>query len=193
MRFPTDFMKVNSTGLEPAVGRVLISVPFYNDIFFNRAVVLLTDYSPESTVGLILNKPSDSTVNEIIPSIKIDESVYLGGPVLSEMLFGIHNHRHGGNEPPLLKNVYVGYDDILLALIENDAIPQLRYKFFVGYSGWSPGQLDDEISRSMWVVSQENEEFIFNTSPEKMWETAVKNLGQEYRHWLSFPKHIEDN
>ncbi|MDR2978836.1 MAG: YqgE/AlgH family protein [Bacteroidales bacterium] len=192
MQFPADFMKIKATGLQPAAGRILVSVPFYNDLIFNRSVVLLTDFNELSTAGLILNKKSESTVNEIIPSIKIDQRVYIGGPVMSDLLFGIHNH-HGSKEPPLLDNLYVGYDNVLLALIENNAIQQLKYRFFIGYSGWSFGQLEEEIDRSMWVVSQETADFVLNTPSETMWEIAVKNLGEEYGHWLTFPKNIEDN
>lgn len=192
MRYPKDFMKVKPTNLQPAAGRLLISVPLYNDLFFNRTVVLLTDYDQESTAGLILNKISDSTVNEMVPSVRIDRPIYLGGPVVSDLLFGMHNHQ-SSEENPLLPDLYLGYDDILLALIEHNAIPQLKYKFFVGYSGWLPGQLEDEINQSMWVVSQETAEFIFDTEDDKMWEVAVRHLGEDYLHWLSFPHHLEDN
>lgn len=192
MRFPKDFMKVKPSSLKPAAGRILISVPFFNDLFFNRAVVLLTDYSEESAAGLILNRMTDATVNEIVPSIRVKEKVHFGGPVMSDLLFGIHNH-HSSKEPPLLENLYVGYDEILLALIENATIPQLKYKFFVGYAGWAPGQLEEEMENGMWIVGQESADFIFNTPYGEIWNAAVRNLGEEYQHWLSFPHHIEDN
>ena len=81
----------------------------------------------------------------------------------------------------------------LLALIEQNAIPTLRYKFFMGYAGWSPGQLEGEIAKNMWVVGNPTPDLVFNTKPDEMWAKAVRVLGPDYAHWLNVPKYVNLN
>ena len=92
-----------------------------------------------------------------------------------------------------MPRVYTGYDDILLAVFEHDAIPKMDFKFFIGYSGWSPEQLEDEISRKMWVVAEGSEELVLKTPTKKVWENAVRSLGEDYIHWLEVPRNIHEN
>jgi len=193
MRFIEDYLKIEPTSLPPAPGRILISVPFFNDPFFYRSVVLLTDYEPDSTAGFILNKESDYSVREIVSDIKVDDAVYVGGPVMSSVVFGIHNHDNTKKSAKLLPGVYVGYDNMFLTLIETKAIETMKYKFFIGYSGWSPGQLDDEIERKLWVVGNPTPDLIFDTPADLIWEHAVRLLGKNYLHWLDIPFNAGDN
>ena len=193
MRLVEDYLKVKPTSLKPMAGRILISVPLFNDPFFNRSVILLTDYEPESTAGLVLNKKSEYSIRKVISDIKIDDPVYVGGPLMTNAVFGIHNHENTKQSAKLLPGVYIGYDEIFLALIEHHAIESMRYRFFIGYSGWSPGQLDNEIQNRMWVVGNANPDLIFNTDADQIWKSAVIQLGKEYLHWLDIPKDISDN
>jgi putative transcriptional regulator len=186
-------LHVQPTLLKPVIGRILVSVPYYNDIFFNRSVVLLIDKDEESCVGLILNQELNCTVHQALTGVKIDMPVYAGGPVMYHTAFALHNFDNCQQSEEILPNVYTGYDDILLAIFENDAPLKMDFKFFIGYSGWSPGQLEDEINRKMWVVAEGNEELVLKTPSSKVWEKAVKSLGKEYSHWLEVPKNIHDN
>jgi putative transcriptional regulator len=69
----------------------------------------------------------------------------------------------------------------------------MRYRFFVGYSGWSPGQLEGELAKNMWVIGAATPELVFDTPIPKIWETAVRNLGDDYLHWLKLPRIIGSN
>ena len=184
-----NFLSIKATGLQLQDGKILISTPFYNDAFFNRSVVLLTDHSKEGSAGLVLNKIT--SVN--LKNIRIDAQVHLGGPVPSEQLFAIHNFSNCKKSQKLLPWLYIGYDNLLLSLIEHKAIATLRYKFFAGYSGWSAGQLDSEMERNMWVIGNATPELVFDTPSEKIWEAAVHALGSGYRHWLQIPTELSDN
>lgn len=186
-------LHVEPTLLQPTAGRLLISVPFYNDPFFNRTVVLLIDYDKDSCVGLILNKDAGCSVNKIVPDLKIDTPLNIGGPVFHDQVFAIHNHAACAHAEELTPGVFVGYDDIFLALAEYKASATLKYKFFLGYSGWAPGQLEDEISRNMWVISNAQPDIIFDTPNDKIWKRAVQNLGPSYQHWLEIPELISSN
>ena len=171
----------------------MISVPFFQDPFFNRTVVLLTDYSPLSCAGLVLNKLSMNPVSEFVPDIKIDDDIYVGGPILAKSIFCIHNHSGGEKMIELLPNVFLGYDNMLLTLAELNMVKTLRYKFFLGYSGWSPGQLEEELENKMWIVANPTAKLILESHPDDLWYDAVASLGLEYFHWLDMPEDITEN
>ena len=63
----------------------------------------------------------------------------------------------------------------------------------MGYAGWSPGQLEREVARNMWVVGNPTPELVFNTPADKMWNAAVRILGKDYLHWLQIPEYINLN
>lgn len=193
MKSFNDYLKVKPTDLALLPGRILISVPFFQDAFFNRTVVLLTDYGAESCAGLTINKGSEYTVREVTSDIKLDDQLYVGGPVLANTVFCVHNYENNGNSIKLLPGVYLGYDEMFLALIEHKAIEFMRYKFFLGYSGWEQGQLERELENKMWVVANANPELLFETPAEQIWNKAVLQLGNDYAHWLNIPENIEDN
>ncbi|MBO2526137.1 MAG: YqgE/AlgH family protein [Bacteroidales bacterium] len=188
-----DFFDVKPTEFSLTAGRILISVPFYNDPFFNRTVVLLTDYDKKSCAGLVLNKSSKLSVRKVISEIKVDDKLYIGGPVMPDGIFCIHNFENSKAAAKLLPGIYVGSDEVTISLIEHKAIPTMKYRFFVGYSGWSPGQLEGELSKNMWVIGAATPELVFDTPCNKIWETAVRNLGNDYLHWLKLPRVIASN
>ena len=188
-----SLLHVPPTLLKPTTGRILISVPYYNDPFFNRSVVLIIEKDDENCVGLIINQELNCTVRQAVSGVKIDMPVYAGGPVMHHTAFALHNYDNCKHSEEVLPHVYTGYNEILLAIFEHTAIPKMDFKFFIGYSGWEPGQLEREISKKMWVVADGNEELVLRTPAAKVWEKAVKSLGKEYTHWLNVPKNIHDN
>lgn len=190
MPYQKDLLNVRPTKLALASGRLLISVPFFNDSFFNRSVVLLTDYEEEHTAGLILNHPLPYKVDQLVDELHVDAKMFLGGPVMPSGLFLLHNFDSCHEASEIVPGVRVGYDKVLLALIEHNAIPAMKFRFLMGYAGWSPGQLEGELARRMWVVSKATSKLVFDTPPEEMWETAVMQLGPAYAHWLKVPKFV---
>jgi len=188
-----DFLDAQPTGVPLEAGRILISTPYFNDPFFNHSVVLLTDYEEEHTAGLILNRPLPYTVREVVNEIKVDDSIFFGGPVLTEAVFLLHNFDSCPEASKLLPDVYVGYNPVLLAVIEHKAVPNLKHKFLLGYAGWSPGQLEDEILNNMWVVASASHSLVFDTPADQIWTRAVSRLGKNYEHWLKIPKIISSN
>ncbi|MCQ2285423.1 MAG: YqgE/AlgH family protein [Bacteroidales bacterium] len=188
MEIPS-FFATKPTGIAAREGRLLISTPFFNDPFFNHSVVLLTDHDSNGSAGLVINKPSKLTLEQL----NLNVTVHLGGPVPAKQLFAIHNFGNCKNAHKLLPGIFVGYDAIFLSLIEHNAIETLRYKFFAGYSGWSAGQLEEEIEKGAWVVSNVTPELLFETPSDNIWKTAVKNLGPDYLGWLDIPVNLSNN
>ena len=188
-----DHLVIPNTNLVPQVGRLLISTPYFNDLFFNRSVVLLTDADNEGSSGLIINKQLPFSVHKMTQDIRVEDGCYFGGPVLQEAIFLLHNYSNSKTSSSIIEGVNIGYDQKLLSIIEHHAIANLKYKFFVGYSGWSPGQLEDEILRGMWVVSECSSSIIFNTPSDRIWSLAVERLGEQFSHWLYLPRMISYN
>ena len=86
MPYSSDLLKVKQTGYSLSAGRVLISAPYYNDAFFNRSVVLLTDYGAEHCAGLILNHKLPYKVNELVDELKVESPMFLDIPVQFQRL-----------------------------------------------------------------------------------------------------------
>lgn len=179
----------------PETGKILISKPFLNDNYFRRSVVLLINHNNEGTFGLILNKPTRVAVSDILISSEFEvpgdfsSKVFLGGPVGLKEVFVLHSR------PDLIKNstkisegVYFGGDFTNISkLIHYGFISVNEIKFFLGYSGWTSGQLDDEIMADSWVVCDSNPNLVLKYRSEKIWNKALLELGDEYAEWINYP------
>jgi putative transcriptional regulator len=185
-----DKIKIKTNNLKPARGRILISEPFLVDYFFKRSVVLLAEHNDEGTFGVILNKPVRAKFNDVVKDFPFFETrLYLGGPVQGDSLFFIHTL---GDEIPesseVLDGIFWGGDiEMIREMIAVGKITSDQIRFYIGYSGWAPQQLDDELKRNSWVVSHINAEQILKTKPKLMWDKALRQLGGDYSLWTNFP------
>jgi len=176
--------------IEPSKGRLLISAPFLNDIF-KRSVILLTEHNDEGSVGFILNKTTDFKLHEIINDFPIfDAPVYLGGPVQQNSLNFIHKASElleGGFE--ITDGIYWGGNfEALKLLIESNSLNPDDFKFFLGYAGWSPGQLNDEIKTDTWYLNDSTAENIFSKEPKNLWSKVLRTMGKDYSLIATFPE-----
>ena len=135
------------TKREIKTGSVLLAEPFMFDSNFKRSAILLCEHNEEGSIGFILNKELDMQVDELIADFpSFDGKVFFGGPVQTDTIHYIHNV---GNlledSVKVVPGVYWGGDfEKLKFLIQSDMIKPHNIRFFVGYSGWSDGQLGDE-------------------------------------------------
>jgi putative transcriptional regulator len=181
---------MQETILKPLKGRILASVPFMNDYFFGRAVVLLTEHNDMGSAGLIINKPLDTKINSAIKNFpEFNAKLYLGGPVENNSLFFIHT---AGNRIPdslkVLPDLYWGGDfEVLKTLVSEKKISTEEIKFFVGYSGWAPDQLNQELKRNSWVVMKTSKKVVMDKNSKRLWEMNIRNSSREYAVWAKFP------
>jgi len=184
-----------SLTINPAQGKILVSEPFLKDFYFKRSIVLLAEHNNDGTFGLILNKPTDMKLSEIINdgnihiSEEFDNYVFLGGPVKTDSLFFIHTRNDLiGNSIKIIEGLYWGGDiQLVNHLIETKALSKDDIRFYIGYSGWESKQLDNELKEHSWVVANTNADFLFKNPPELLWKNAVKMLGKEYAEWVNYP------
>ena len=176
----------------PEAGTILISEPFMQDINFKRSVVLITEHTDFGNVGYILNQKSDFLLRDIIPDCwDAGFPVDIGGPVGNDTLHFIHacpDKIPGGLG--LGKGLFWGGDFETLKLhINNYAIKEEEIKFFIGYSGWTESQLDNELKENSWIVSDKyNPAIIFDHSDTDIWKEAIINMGVKFAHVANFPE-----
>jgi putative transcriptional regulator len=194
MNFNFDFFKIQSK-LNPLKGRIILSEPFLHGNVFSRSTVLLVEYSSNGAVGFILNKPFDTEVIElksIIPGYSPE--IFIGGPVGKDSLFYIHTLGETIRGSIKIKgDLYWGgnFEELKTAIITGKAKPD-EVKFFVGYSGWSPGQLEREIAENSWLVTDADVKNIMKSN-HNFWIESVKSAGGHYEIWQNFPEDPNTN
>ena len=176
--------------LQPTAGRLLVSEPSLQDFYFRKAVILLAEHSDDGSFGLILNKPVEVKLNEVVTDFpEFPARIFLGGPVKTDSLFFIHTCPDKISESMKIMNgIYWGGDiDQVHELIRQGLITPGEIRFFIGYSGWAPNQLQEEMKRSSWVVSSARPDQLINDQPEDLWASLMKSMGGEYPLWANFP------
>ena len=184
-----DFFKY-ANKISPQRGRLLLSEPYLADPNFERTTVLLTEHNDTGTVGFILNKPSDSRVGEIMEDLKgLDSRIFIGGPVEQDTLHYIHRITTLDDAIEIQPGLFWGGNfDQLISMVDTHQVLFTDIKFFLGYSGWSPGQLDEELKIESWIVSDlTTEQLVFETDPEQMWKQAMRDLGGRFTVYSNYP------
>ncbi|MEI6821092.1 MAG: YqgE/AlgH family protein [Bacteroidota bacterium] len=189
----TDLNKIldiKPNNIKPSQGKVLISEPFMYDYYFKRAVILLAEYNEEGAFGIVLNKLLHSKLNDIINGFPpFDADLYVGGPVSTDKLFYIH--KFGDIVPDsteIADGIYWGGDvEVIKELIAVNKITNNDIRFFIGYSGWTANQLEEELENNSWVVTRTNVKAVLKTKAEQVWNNIVLSLGEDYAHWVNFP------
>lgn len=191
----TDFFRINHQNVIPQKGSILISEPFSKDAYFKRSIVLLTLNDEDGAVGFILNKEVDIPIVDLFgEDIDFEASVSIGGPVSIDRIDFLHTV--GAKIPQskhIIDNIYWGGDfDVMLNLMRANAIHKDQVRFFLGYSGWSKGQLDNEVENDYWLVSDGDPRTIMATD-KNYWKSTLKRMGQQYSVWLNLPEDPQFN
>lgn len=178
--------------IAPKAGALLLSEPFLPDENFKRTVVFLCEHNEEEgSFGFVVNRPLGVKVHEAVEDFpEFDASLYLGGPVENNTLHYLHTL--GDKLPDSIEVVeglfWGGSYEVLQILIENKEISPEDIRMFVGYSGWSPGQLEEELEEKSWIVTQGAANHIFDTDPEQLWKQVLKQMGGQYQIMSNFPE-----
>jgi putative transcriptional regulator len=168
----------------------LIADPFLKDPNFLRTVVFLCEHKEEGSFGFVINRKYENTLDELIPELKGHQlPVYYGGPVQVDSIQFLHQYPDeipGGQE--VLKGIYWGGDfDALVNLIKMDRINPDKIRFYIGYSGWSEGQLINEIDEKTWLTVKATRKLIFHQNHQEIWKDSLTHMGGEYKIMVNFP------
>ncbi|QXV64906.1 YqgE/AlgH family protein [Mucilaginibacter sp. 21P] len=178
--------------IAPAAGRLLISEPFMADPNFKRSVIVLTEYSEGGAMGFVLNHQTEYMLGDILPDLSYSEiPVYAGGPVAANTLHYIHRVPEKiENGIEIASGIYWGGDfEQIKELITNYQLTEDEIKFFTGYSGWTPDQLDQELREDSWIVTDNfGVDNVFSNNEQNLWREVVIGLGQRYAHIANFPE-----
>jgi putative transcriptional regulator len=195
MNLNLDIFKIRTNNLSPRKGRVLIAEPFLPGSYFSRSIVLLVDHNTGGSVGFILNKPVDYPVADFdkeFPGKKLQ--LYIGGPVSIDSMYYIHTiGKIIPNSIHVADNLFWGGDyEFLKNMINSDAVDPDQVRFFVGYSGWDAGQLQQELTENSWLVSDIPVRKVMEQQNE-LWVEMVKKQGGKYTMWENFPENPSMN
>ena len=163
---------------KPAQGSILISEPSLRDFYFRQAVVLLAEHNEEGTFGVIINKPIEARLKDVIKGFPpYNLPVFLGGPVKTDSIFYIHTHADVDECVPIMQGLYWGGDlAVIKSKLKHKEILPNEIRFFVGYSGWSPRQLDREIQDNTWLSVNADETLLFDANHGTKWRRALAKL-----------------
>lgn len=176
--------------MELEAGNILIADPFLKDPNFMRTVVLLTEHREEGSIGFVLNRQYENTLDELLPEVEGHQlPVYYGGPVQMNTIHFLHSYPDeipGGME--VTKDVYWGGDfEAVIQLINSGMADADKIRFYIGYSGWSAGQLNTEMEEKTWLTAAASPDLIFHANAEEIWKDSLRHLGGQYEIMINFP------
>jgi putative transcriptional regulator len=162
-------------------GKLLVASPALDDPNFVRSVVLITEHGEEGAMGIVLYRPADTEVEEVLPelaSIAVAEPVFVGGPVQPESLVVLGEF----TDPEKAAWIVVADVGLVSASTELDELPEAvrRGRVYAGFSGWGPGQLESELESEAWFVEQALPGDVFCTDAVTLWSHVLERKGGEY-------------
>jgi putative transcriptional regulator len=163
-------------------GKLLIAAPSLFD-FFRRTVVLVIEHTDEGAIGVVLNRPSETTVDEAVPALaelaETDEPVWVGGPVAPDAVVALGEF---GDSTEASTAVLDGVGTVDPEL-PHDSLVRLRV--YAGYAGWAAGQLDGEVEEGAWILAPAQPDDPF--SDGDLWSEALRRKGGGYRLLATMP------
>ena len=180
-----------SLDMDSLRGKLLLASPTMADPNFSRSVVLIAEHTEEGAMGLVLNRPAETTVAEAVPDLAwladSDANVFVGGPVAETAVIVLAEF-----DRPELAGALVEPD---LGFIGADADDpeQLegairRARVFAGHAGWGPGQLEDELAEEAWIIEPPTREEIFTLDPSDLWAAVLRRKGHRYALLATMPE-----
>lgn len=168
--------------MDSAQGQLLIAGPALLDPNFWRTVVLVVEHNEEGALGLVLNRPSETTIGEAVEEldelIGAEELLFIGGPVQPSAVIVLAQFEDPGDA------ALTAFDDVGVlgtgAAPEELSVGVRQARAFVGHAGWGPGQLDAELERDDWIVEEARLDDAFSDEPRGLWSSVLIRKGGSY-------------
>lgn len=171
-------------------GTLLIADPFLKDPNFSRSVVFLCNHTDEGSFGFVLNKKSEYVIGDLLRDLEGSAfPVFYGGPVQQDTIHFLHRCAGlitGGEK--IADNIYWGGEfDEMVSMIKDNKITEEDIRLFLGYSGWTKNQLEDEIEEKSWLTTYGTGNLVFINNIKFIWPEALKQLGGKYEQLIHYP------
>jgi putative transcriptional regulator len=170
--------------MESLRGQLLIASPKIVDPNFRRVVVYMAEHTEEGAMGLVLNRPAETTVSEAVPDLEWlagdgDGAVWVGGPVSPSSVIVLAEFEDPSSAA-LIVDEDLGF--VPAEIDDRDAFVAgvRRVRVFAGHSGWGPGQLEAEMEEDSWIVEPARRGDVFTGDPESLWSQVLRRKGSEY-------------
>jgi len=176
--------------MESLENQFLIAMPAMGDPYFNKTVTYICEHNDDGAMGLIINLPVEMTLNELLSQIdenkssvpSLEQTVLTGGPVATQRGFVLHSPQDCWSSSLKLSDdvMITTSKDILMAL--GTELQPENFMVTLGYAGWGPGQLEQEILDNSWLTVPADNQILFNTPIEQRWQKATEKLGIDLAH-----------
>jgi putative transcriptional regulator len=188
--------KQEMVNFEIKTGIILLAEPFMMDPNFRRTALLLCEHSTHGSLGFVLNRPTNSRIDELIDDFpEFNCPVFWGGPVQTDTLHYLHLAGDLLTDSiQVADGVYWGGEfEELRFLVRSGLILPDQIRFFLGYSGWDEGQLLDETASGSWVPAEMHPNYLFKSQPEMLWQQVMYNKGDSFSVIASIPDGVDWN
>jgi len=175
----------------PVKGQVLLSEPFLNDPYFKRTVIFLCEHNNDGSFGFVLNNFIDVELEQIMENMpSFDGRISIGGPVRNSNLYYIHTiGEQVEDSVEISQGLFMGGNfETLKKLLISGKVTKNDVRFFVGYSGWSPSQLENEIKTNSWFVTTVPKELVMNSEIDDMWKIIMRSMGKKGQMLANMPE-----
>jgi len=173
-------------------GIFLIATPALRDPNFRQTVVLLCEHGPEGALGVVVNRPTAMLVAEALPQVPVLEAqrhtLFAGGPVQPNQVLILFRVAQEPTETHrVFDGVYLGGDLDALERILTRPVGDESFRAYVGYSGWGPGQLEEEMKTGSWITRPADPTIVFQKDPSRIWPDIVRSFGGRYELYADMP------
>lgn len=171
-------------------GAFLVAPPILDDSNFKRSVVLLCEHSDSGSFGLILNQHIAVDIDDVLKDPHVfTETIHLGGPVQMDTLHFLHRFGDSvAGSVEVCTDVFWGGEfDALQDTLRSHRAETTDLRFYLGYAGWSEGQLEAEIDAGGWIVTSGDSGLVFGVEPALLWRKVMIRMGGEYALLANFP------
>lgn len=172
--------------MDSLANQLLIAMPSLDESYFGRTIIYLCEHDDDGAMGLVINKPTELSIAKVLAELNLvdedddklnEQHVMSGGPVQTDRGFILHNDdKQWSSSLKLDDKITVTTSKDILAKLNTEQGPQ-KFIMTLGYAGWSPGQLEQELADNTWLTLEADPELLFNTPIDKCWDKALEKLG----------------
>lgn len=173
-------------------GIFLVAAPSLRDPNFCQTVVLLCEHGPQGALGVVINRPTAIHIAEALPQVPVLEGqrhlLFSGGPVQpTHVLLLLRTRQALDNAHHVFDGVYMGGDVAVLEQILTVPGETSTFRAYMGYAGWAPGQLEQEMKSGSWITRPADPTVVFDKDPLSVWANIMQSLGGCYELYAHMP------